>query len=147
MLIMLLNLKGNIMSQKLYIQKIDTADIARNFAYFVQKEFKTIPPLIEWLKPVSERLGIIHMTHHSIDFGKITKHYLFLSIDSNKSIILVGHQFERNDNVITATVDFTDEQKSYLIFEQITNKIKRYHDIQKEIQELQNNIYDLTKAL
>ena len=147
MLIMLLNLKGNIMSQKLYIQKIDTADIARNFAYFVQKEFKTIPPLIEWLKPVSERLGIIHMTHHSIDFGKITKHYLFLSIDSNKSIILVGHQFERNDNVITATVDFTDEQKSYLIFEQLTNKIKRYHDIQKEIQELQNNIYDLTKAL
>lgn len=147
MLIMLLNLKGNIMSQKLYIQKIDTADIARNFAYFVQKEFKTIPPLIEWLKPVSERLGIIHMTHHSIDFGKITKHYLFLSIDSNKSIMFVGHQFERNDNVITATVDFTDEQKSYLIFEEVTSKVKRYHELQKEIQELKNDMYDLTKAL
>lgn len=102
---------------------------------------------MEWLQPVSERLGINGMTHHSIDFGKITQHYLFLSIDSNKSIILVGHQFERNDNVITATVDFTDEQKFYLIFEQITNKIKRYHDIQKEIQDLQNNIYDLTKSL
>lgn len=147
MLIMLLNLKGITMSQKLFIQKIDTADIARNFADFVQKEFKTIPLLIEWLKPVSERFGIIHMTHHSIDFGKITKHYLFLSIDSNKSIIFVGHQFERNDNVITATVDFTDEQKSYLIFEEVTNKVKRYHELQKEIQELQNNIYDLTKAL
>lgn len=133
MLIMLLNLKGNIMSQKLYIQKIDTADIARNFAYFVQKEFKTIPPLIEWLKPVSERLGIIHMTHHSID--------------SNKSIMFVGHQFERNDNVITATVDFTDEQKSYLIFEEVTSKVKRYHELQKEIQELKNDMYDLTKAL
>ena len=63
MLIMLLNLKGITMSQKLFIQKIDTADIARNFADFVQKEFKTIPLLIEWLKPVSERFGIIHMTH------------------------------------------------------------------------------------
>jgi len=112
---MLLNLKGIVMSQKLYIHKIDTVDIAQYFADFVQKEFKTIPPLMEWLKLVSERLGIVHMTHHSIDFGKIKQHYLWLSIDSNKSIILVGHQFEHNDNVITATVDFTDEQKSYLI--------------------------------
>lgn len=144
---MLLNLKGIVMSQKLYIHKIDTADIAQDFTDFVQKEFQTIPPLMEWLKPVSERFLIVHMTHYSIDFGKIKQHYLFLSIDSNKSIILVGHQFERNDNVITATVDFTDEQKSYLIFEEVTNKVKRYHELQKETQELQNNIYDLTKAL
>lgn len=142
MLIMLLNLKGNVMFQKIY-----TEEDAQQFVDFVQKEFKTIPPLMEWLKPVSERLGIVHMTHHSIDFGKIKQHYLFLSIDSNKSIILVGHQFELNDNVITATVDFTDEQKSYLIFEQITNKVKRYHELHKKIQELQNDMYDLTKAL
>lgn len=83
MLIMLLNLKGNVMFQKIY-----TEEDAQQFVDFVQKEFKTIPPLMEWLKPVSERLGIVHMTHHSIDFGKIKQHYLFLSIDSNKSIIL-----------------------------------------------------------
>lgn len=142
MLIMLLNLKGNIMFQKIY-----TEEDAQQFVDFVQKEFKTIPPLMEWLEPVSERLGIIHKAHYSIDFGKIKLHYLWLSIDSNKSIILVGHQFEHNDNVITATIDFTDEQKAYLIFEEVTNKVKRYHEIQKEIQELQNNIYDLTKAL
>lgn len=59
----------------------------------------------------------------------------------------MGHQFEHNDNVITATIDFTYEQKAYLIFEEVTNKVKRYHEIQKEIQELQNNIYYLTKAL
>ena len=38
-LIMLLNLKGIVMSQKLYIHKIDTADIAQDFTDFVQKEF------------------------------------------------------------------------------------------------------------
>jgi hypothetical protein len=92
-------------------------------------------------------LGIIHKTHYSIDFGKIKLHYLWLSIDSNKSIILVGHQSEHNDNIITATIDFTDEQKSYLIFEEVTNKVKRYHEIQKEIQDLQNDMYDLTKLL
>lgn len=128
-------------------QKLYTEENAQQFVDFVQKEFKTIPPLMEWLQPVSERLGINHMTHHSIVFGKITQHYLFLSIDSNKSIILVGHQFERNDDVITATVDFTDEQKSYLIFEEVVNKVKHYHELQKEMQELQNNIYDLTKSL
>lgn len=142
MLIMLLNLKGNIM-----FQKIHTEEDAQQFVDFVKKEFKTIPPLMEWLQPVSERLGIIHKAHYSIDFGKIKLHYLWLSIDSNKSIILVGHQFEHNDNVITATIDFTDEQKSYLLFEEVTNKVKRYHEIQKEIQDLQNDMYDLTKAL
>lgn len=60
---------------------------------------------------------------------------------------MVGHQSEHNDNVITATIDFTDEQKSYLIFEEVTNKVKRYHEIQKEIQDLQNDMYDLTKLL
>lgn len=128
-------------------QKIYTEENAQQFVDFVQKEFKTIPPLMEWLQPVSERLGIIHKTHYSIDFGKIKLHYLWLSIDSNKSIILVGHQSEHNDNVITATIDFTDEQKSYLIFEEVTNKVKRYHEIQKEIQDLQNDMYDLTKLL
>lgn len=128
-------------------QKIYTEEDAQQFVDFVQKEFKTIPPLMEWLQPVSERLGIIHKTHYSIDFGKIKLHYLWLSIDSNKSIILVGHQSEHNDNVITATIDFTDEQKSYLIFEEVTNKVKRYHEIQKEIQDLQNDMYDLTKLL
>lgn len=128
-------------------QKIYTEEDAQQFVDFVQKEFKTIPPLMEWLQPVSERLGIIHKTHYSIDFGKIKLHYLWLSIDSNKSIILVGHQSEQNDNVITATIDFTDEQKSYLIFEEVTNKVKRYHEIQKEIQDLQNDMYDLTKLL
>lgn len=139
---MLLNQKGNVMFQKIYTEKD-----AQQFVDFVQKEFKTIPPLMEWLQPVSERLGIIHKTHYSIDFGKIKLHYLWLSIDSNKSIILVGHQSEHNDNVITATIDFTDEQKSYLIFEEVTNKVKRYHEIQKEIQDLQNDMYDLTKLL
>lgn len=128
-------------------QKNYTEEDAQQFVDFVQKEFKTIPPLMEWLQPVSERLGIIHKTHYSIDFGKIKLHYLWLSIDSNKSIILVGHQSEHNDNVITATIDFTDEQKSYLIFEEVTNKVKRYHEIQKEIQDLQNDMYDLTKLL
>lgn len=60
---------------------------------------------------------------------------------------MVGHQSEHNDNIITATIDFTDEQKSYLIFEEVTNKVKRYHEIQKEIQDLQNDMYDLTKLL
>lgn len=128
-------------------QKLYTEENAQQFVDFVKKEFKTIPPLMEWLQPVSERLGIIHNAHYSIDLGKIKLHYLWLSIDSNKSIILVGHQFEHNDNVITATIDFTDEQKAYLIFEEVTNKVKRYHEIHKEIQELQNDMYDLTKAL
>lgn len=53
----------------------------------------------------------------------------------------MGYQFKRNDNNIsTATVNFTDEQKSYLIFEEVINKIKRYHEIQKEIKDLQNDI-------
>lgn len=142
MLIMLLNKKGIIMFQKIY-----TEDTAQNFVDFVQKEFKTIPKLMEWLQPVSERLGINHMIHHSITIPHGTLHYLYLTIDSNKSIILVGHQFERNDHCITATVDFTDEQKSYSIFEEVGNKVKRYHEIQQEIQILQNDIYDLTKAL
>lgn len=142
MLIMLLNLKGNIMFQKIY-----TEEVAQNFVDFVQKDFKTIPALIEWLQPIYERFGINAMVHHTVNFNKVTYHYLFLTIDSNKSIILVAHQFERNDNVITATIDFTDEQKPYLIFEEVTNKVKHYHELQKEIQSLQNDIHTLTKSL
>ena len=67
--------------------------------------------------------------------------------DSNKSIFFVGRQFGRNGNCITATVDFTNEQKSYSIFEEAGNKIKRYHEIQKELESLQNDICELTKDL
>jgi hypothetical protein len=33
-------------------QKIYTEEDAQQFVDFVQKEFKTIPPLMEWLQPV-----------------------------------------------------------------------------------------------
>lgn len=128
-------------------QKLYTEDAAQNFVDFAQKEFKTIPKLMEWLQPVSEHLGINAMVHHTVNFNKVTYHYLWLTIDSNKSIFFVGHQFERNDNCITATVDFTDEQKTYSIFKEVSNKVKRYHEIHKELEILQNDICELTKAL
>lgn len=128
-------------------QKLYTEDAAQNFVDFAQKEFKTIQKLMEWLQPVSEHLGINAMVHHTVNFNKVTYHYLWLTIDSNKSIFFVGHQFERNDNCITATVDFTDEQKTYSIFKEVSNKVKRYHEIHKELEILQNDICELTKAL
>lgn len=128
-------------------QKLYTEDAAQNFVDFVQSEFTTIPKLIEWLHPVLHRFGINAMVHRTVNFNKVTYYYLWLTIDSNKSIFFVGRQFENNGNCITATVDFTDEQKSYSIFEEAGNKIKRYHEIQKELESLQNDICELTKAL
>ena len=128
-------------------QKLYTEEAAQNFVDFVQKEFTTIPKLMEWLHPVLHRFGINAMVHRTINFNKVTYYYLWLTIDSNKSIFFVGRQFEHNGNCVTATVDFTDEQKSYLIFEEAGNKIKRYHEIQKELESLQNDICELTKDL
>lgn len=128
-------------------QKLYTEDAAKNFVDFVQSEFTTIPKLMEWLHPILHRFGINAMVHRTINFNKVTYYYLWLTIDSNKSIFFVGRQFERNGNYITATVDFTDEQKSYSIFEEVGNKVKHYHEIHNQLETLQNDICELTKAL
>lgn len=128
-------------------QKLYTEDAAKNFVDFVQSEFTTIPKLMEWLHPILHRFGINAMVHRTINFNKVTYYYLWLTIDSNKSIFFVGRQFERNGNCITATVDFTDEQKSYSIFEEVGNKVKHYHEIHNQLETLQNDICELTKAL
>ena len=121
--------KGNLLS----FAKIITNSQAKEFAEFITEEFQRIGQLEDFIKPISDELGIVKQECFTTPvFNKNNptqieeRECLMLTFGENKTIIFVGNVYadSRND-FIYSTIDFSEKQyhaKTFIYVQTIKNE-------------------------
>ena len=112
--------KGNL----LLFAKIITENQAKEFAEFMTEEFQRIGQLEDFIKPISNELGVISQSQFTIPvFNKKNptqieqQECLMVNFGGNKTIIFVGNCYEDSrNNFIYSTIDFSKQQYHYHTF-------------------------------
>lgn len=123
--------KGNLLS----FAKIINESQAKEFAEFMTEEFQRIGQLEDFIKPISDELGVVSQSQFNMPvFNKNNptqieeRECLMLKFGENKTIIFVGNIYADScNNFIYSTIDFSKQQYHSHTFTYLqTTKNKQY---------------------